>query len=278
LLNQSPSAILPKSHLIVARQSIATKTQRRSEMNDRKHTFKVLCIASLAALSAMALFAASAQAKGDWKIESVTTTGTARFLGSTTGLTFKSTVGTLTLKITCNKLDIDDGLLFVGGGSLAELLLKECTTYLGDEGIPSNGCKPQEPVTLLAKGLLIVHTNETFDLFTPDVGNNFGTFRLGTAKKEEKEEKELTEEQKESGLEEGCPSVIKFPLSGSFVLQCSTTGCTTENASHPMEQAAAGLFPNDVLMLGGRTARLEGVATWKLDAPNENKKWSYIGL
>jgi hypothetical protein len=245
-------------------------------MRQKTHAIKTLCLGTLVAIVAMAAFASAAQAKGDWKVESVTTSATARFLGSSTLLTVKSTVGTLAIKIKCTKLEIEDGLLFVGGGSLAELLLSECTTFLGAGGIPSNGCKPQEPVSLLAKGSLILHNSETFDLFTPDVGNTFGTFRLGTAKKEE--EKEMSEAEKEKMLNEECPLVIKFPVTGSFVLQCSTTSCPTEAVTHPVEQAAAALFMNDVLLFGGQSARLEGVANWTLGAPNEGKKWSFLGL
>ena len=247
-------------------------------MSNGMRTVKTLCLCLLASLGAMAAFATAAQAKGDWRVESVTTTAVAKFVGSSSLLTLKSTVGTLAVKIDCTKLEVNDGLISPGGGSLAEFLLSECTTYLAGSGVPSNGCKPQEPMVILAKGLLILHNNETYDLFTPDVGNSFGTVRLGKAQKEEKEEKELTEEEKELALEEECPLVVKFPLTGSFVLGCTTQACGVELVTHSMEQPIASLFPNDTLLFGGQNARLEGAANWKLAAPNENKKWSFVGL
>jgi hypothetical protein len=222
----------------------------------------------MAALGLMAVTAAGAQAKGDWRVNGVTTTGTIGVLGVVdpgSDFTLLSSFGASNtpIAILCKTLTTDDGLLFVGGGSLATLLFTACETFLKSPPELSKPCKPAEPIVAKVKDLLILHNGKTYDLFSPDEGTTFATIKLG----------------------EECAAGENVPVTGSLVAQClwnnggvTTIGCEHEEVSHLIEQAPAALFPSDTLSFGTHAASLDGAANLHLGAPNVNALWSGLGL
>lgn len=234
------------------------------------HGLKALGLCLLGALSLLAVTAAGAQAKGDWRIAGSNTTATKQVSGVVDpgkDFTLKSEIGSPAkpIKILCKTLQTDDGLLFAGetGTALAELLFTECETIINS--VVQGACKPDEPILAKISATLIKHTTDskTYILFSPDGGTNFTEIRLGALPKSE------------------CAFGPVVPVSGNLVAAClhgspAVTGCENEETTHLIEEAAAGLF-SDALSFGTHAATLEGSAVLSLpESPTSN--WSGLAL
>jgi hypothetical protein len=237
------------------------KTVTNSERNQRmrtKHGLKALGLCLVAALSVMAITAAGAQAKGDWRVEGTNTIATKTVTATPEDMTLDSTVGGAKVKILCNTLTLTDGLLFVGGAALAKLEFSTCETYLNL--VRSAVCDPKNPpITATVKALLILDTavpsnTLTYILFSPDDG----TLKFTTIE-----------------FDEECSLPEKLEVTGHLVAECSDALCTASQNTHLIKQVTpASLFPNDVLKFGQNSAELLGGAVLKLSGGDLNKPWS----
>jgi hypothetical protein len=153
-------------------------------MSSTINVLKVFGICLAVALGLMALSAAGVQAqtKG-WLIGGSYITATKTFdaevhpLKATAPIERHLVLSGEALKtkveILCEKLVVDDGLLFGEASNrentegLATLLLSTCTTILNGDFI-SIPCKPKEPITSNVLFRAILHNSLTYILFEPD--------------------------------------------------------------------------------------------------------------
>jgi hypothetical protein len=209
-------------------------------MNYVKPRFRLICLALMAGLCLMAVSAASAQASGNWRIEGANI-AQEKAIVSEEDQKFTFLVDAMHLEIFCNQFKLDEGKLLPGGKILGNLLFKECATYFTTPKLMrASVCDPVGgEIKLLALGLLILHNEnkKTYVRFTPDGFATFGAINYGAE----------------------CV-LPKAAISGSFVLEdCSLANkLETEAFRHLVQQAPAGLFPEDILLYGGSEMRLDG--------------------
>ena len=225
-------------------------------MNLRRNRLRSIGLALIAVAMPMAIGAASAQATGNWRVEGANIgAGEEREFVAEEDQMFEFLVTTLNLEILCGELEINEGKLFAGGSSLAAFVFKQCESFFTNPTLKrASACDPVGgTIKLLAKGLLLLHNKKTYERFSPDLGENFGTVSFG----------------------EACSLVGKWGISGSFVIEdCSGNGLEAELVRHLVQQAPAALFPSDVLLFGSKAMRLDGSTRLKLAGADEGKFWS----
>jgi hypothetical protein len=213
-----------------------------------------------AVLAALLLAATAAHAAPPtYKLETTDLGGT-KEITSEEDATFKLLTKTFngsSLKMDCGKFKIDDGLLFVGGGSLGKFLIEECSTYINNT-LNANCAPLNQPVTIPYKGNLILHTGRTYNLLVPDEpGTKFTAFKFDS---------------------EMCPSLqSEVKLTGSLVLEDGQNQFETEAEKHLMQQASTGLFTSDVLSFGSAPAVFDGSLWLRMAAPFFERNWSGVG-
>lgn len=232
-------------------------------MSHGKLGIKTLGLCLLAALSAMAVIAAGTQANpGHVYVDLV-------LLDATVGvealkavdITLLSTfgAGNTPINVRCTQILVHDGLLFTNGSGKAEILLSNCDTLIS--GLVKANCKPtNEPITAKVKSLLIHHTNDTYVLFSPQVGLVFTTLNLG----------------------EMCAAGENVEITGHAVVECGLLGagsswahedCNVEKIEHQIRQAPGALFSGDQLKFGSKVATLDGDIELVANGNHLNKKW-----
>jgi hypothetical protein len=265
-------------------------------MSHSKHVLRGLCLGLLAALGLIAFVAASAQAQTGWLLNKA-------FIKETTTIdagihplkaedkelhlvleTELPAVGLI--KLLCEKLVTDDGLLFAGEkaeGSLT-LLLTVCKTEIKEK--VSAACKPKEPIEVKVKFRAILHT------VNPIVGGKEGTHDGKTY---------LLFEPGETGkpfttlhFSEECAFGETIVISGDFVTEClneslekniSTTDyCLSDFTHHLIQEAPHKLFtlngklPKeekwDELLFEGHLASLLGIVDTLLSEKDKGLTWA----
>ncbi|HKT83781.1 MAG TPA: hypothetical protein VJQ84_08090 [Solirubrobacterales bacterium] len=132
--------------------------------------------------------------------------------------------------------------------------LRECVTLGGGKEVVN--CKPIEPIVFKSVGLLILHNSKTYILFEPESGKKMGTIELG----------------------ELCALAETSDVTGSFVVECLTSGgasgnCSEEMATHKMRSASAALFSADSLNFGSNQMTFEGTEAVTLSGVNAGNAW-----
>jgi hypothetical protein len=260
------TARVTTSRAYVAKAIPSMKGRRR--MSHSKLGLKVLVPCLLAVLSAMALTAAGAQAKGHWFVNLALLTKTIRVgaLEPIDGLLLSTFgAGNTAIEILCSKVLVHDGLLFSDGSSLGEILFSKCATYLKKEGTPTDICKPLEPILAKVKNLLIHHSNDTYILFSAHSGLVLVILHLGDL----------------------CPAGEEIVVSGHAVAECGLLleglwhheDCSNEKVEHEIRQAPDGLFSaSDKLSYGIRAASLHGDGKLVLDGEHVGQKWGALAI
>jgi hypothetical protein len=232
-------------------------------MRNTKNRFTMAGLCLISALAATALFATSAQAKGDWFVElekkPVLLTKTIEF-ESEEDVMQTISIPALNAEILCEKLPtVDDGLLFSGGGMLATFLFRGCFVYQISPKLEQLPACKAEDFEAKVKGLLVLHEKKTYLLVEPDNEKaQFGVIKI-------------------TGGE--CPLPQELKLTGSIVYQeCAPNSLETTQEKHLLEPASSKLFPSDVLKVGANTATLSGSVWWKLKGEHAFLAWKGIGL
>jgi len=223
------------------------------------HNLKSLGLLFSVALCLMAATASSAQATGNWRIEGANIAAE-KTIVSEEDTMFKFVVTADNVEILCNEFSIDSGKLFVSAASLMRMLFRECSTFSITPALKElPECKPNfnpetgtSEIVMLAKGLLILHNNKTYNLMSPDVGSSYGNVLF------------LPE----------CPLPGVVKIEGTFVLKDCAGDLATEAVRHLVEQAATTLFTSDVLKFNNQVLKIEGSAWLKLGGGDAGKVWS----
>jgi len=185
--------------------------------------------------------------KGNWKIEGVgikATSSATALIDKDFTLSWKITKLPPTIEIVCQKLSVEDGLLFVASTGSAKVSFSSCETFGDKKSMPD--CKPEEPITSDVTGSLVVHNERTFGLIS------FGTT-----------------------LQFLEPCVLtKYSVSGTVGLECADAFCEAEQVTHLVQLASTALFPEDKLTVSSNSASLSGSATLSLIGGNLGRAWS----
>jgi hypothetical protein len=236
---------------------------RGNEMSHRSNGLKALGVCLLAVLGMMAFAAVSAQAenlvfnpkngdKGEWLIEGKTleerkitheeVKGEQDPLKPTELL-----VPGLGLQISCELLEVIDGLIFPKGLSLAELLFSMCKV-LGSPTCVINESKGTH-ITAKVNDMVVLHEGKTFDVFYPDPeGGNFT-------------EIEITK----------CAAALPLePVSGAVAVEVKPEAEVQLIEEYPNQ----ALFSTG-LLFGEEPSTLDGAANVFLSVPgpHEHQKW-----
>lgn len=206
---------------------------------------------------ALLAMAATAQAKGEWKIAEQTMdtleASEASIFGTATE-TFKLSVAWYASEIECSTLGTEAPTkIFVGGTSEAILKFSSCQV-LGPPFVAET-CKVVEPIELKVAGELLLHGTKTYELFKPATGESLGSIKF----------KEGTE----------CPLPLINELKGTFVGETEAG----ERKEQPLAFSSTieALFGSDSLSFGTHPATLKGKSTWALAAGYKGLKWSAVG-
>ncbi len=250
--------------------------ESETRMSYRKEGLRVFGVCLAAVLGLMAVSAAGAQAQTGW-LESgafITATKTINAtihpLKATAPVEKHMLLSTTTLganvKILCENLAVDDGLIFANekAEGLASLLFSACQTFLN--GALSAVCKPTEPITVGVKFHALLHNALTYLLFEPEVaGTPFVKIKFPN---------------------EECLISPERSISGSFVVECLTEDlksmeeasgkpdlCLSDLTNHLIREVAnQKLFgEKEGLTFNGAVAKLEGIAKVFLISGN---KWA----
>ncbi len=242
-------------------------------MSYAKKGLRVFGVCLVAALGLMAVSAAGAQAQTGW-LESgafitatKTVTATIHPLNATAPVEKHLVLSTTTLganvKLLCENLALDDGLLFANekAEGLATLLFTTCQTFLN--GALSAVCKPSEPITAGVKFHAILHNALTYLLFEPEVaGTPFVKIKFPN---------------------EECLLSPERSVAGEVVVECLTEDlksmeeasgkpdlCLSDLKNHLIREVAnQKLFGEKVgLTFNGAAAKLEGIAKVSLTSGN----------
>jgi hypothetical protein len=238
-------------------------------MNARSRT-TTLGLLLAVALGAMALTAAAAAAKGDWKVEGANTAATVEFQTLEDGkrdFTLLSAVGGLTVEILCKQSTDYNGLLFAptateSGKGLIEIAFFFCETIIA--GKTSVVCEPKEGGLLFKlKFLLIKHKNNTYMLFEPDQGSNLSSVFFSPL----------------------CPLGEAFGITGTFALEGLLE---EESVNHLMAPVPSALLagqteegvtlPDVKMTFGSSSAKIDLAIFFALNGANAGKKWSAVAL
>lgn len=164
-------------------------------------------------------------------------------------LTLLRTVMGIPIEIKCEKMELSDGLLFVGGTGQSKIFVSECVTLINKT--VAGSCNPNEPIEANIKVSLLPS------------GEGVGTRVSVTAA---------------SGstlavviINSECSVLTgKQALNGSLVLRCSTL-CEEEAVEHLLQLQSYSVT------FGGAAATLGGTSTVSLTAGGEGEKWSGQG-
>lgn len=228
-------------------------------MNYRTHRLRMSGLLLAAALCLMAVSAGSALATGNWRIAGANIAAE-KTVVSEEDTMFELLVPSKNFEVLCNQFIVDEGKLFITGGSLAKFLFRQCEAFTITPLVRIPACDPiGGVVTFLLKDLLILHNNKTYDLFGPDVpaGGKEEETKIGTI--------EFPEE---------CGAGVKVPIRGNFVLEDCNEPLENEAVRHLLQQASTSLFPNDVLRFGNAVMTIDGSMWLKLGGAEVGKKWS----
>ncbi len=195
--------------------------------------------------------------KGDFRIKGTN-------IGATTEVEWKEDKAFTFLwpaanfEIACGIFAVDDGLLFVGGGSLATLLFKKCKAFSMVPKLEELIVCTVADFEAKVKGTLIAHGGKTYDLLEPDSGLTFTVFNI-------------------SGGE--CALPKKTEVRGSVLLEdVGAAGLEGEAEKHLLQQAPAALFPCYKLKVGTNALSLDGSASLALSGKNLGLSWSGLAL
>jgi hypothetical protein len=220
-------------------------------------------------LGVMAISAAGASAKGDWRIEGANTAATVGFTTEKDGnrdFTLLTASGGSTVEILCKQIVDSDGLLFgptktESGKGLVNLLFSFCETFIA--GKVSAACAPKEAIVFKLKFLLIKHKGNTYMLFEPDEGSNLASIFF----------------------EPACVLGEAFGVTGTFALEGLLE---EESVTHLMAPVPSALLagqteegvtlPNVKMSFGSTSAKIDLPIIFKLNGANAGKKWSAIAL
>ncbi len=247
-------------------------------MSKAKKGLRVFGVCLAVSFGLMAVSAAGAQAQTGWLINGAFITATKGIHGAIHPLNKVAPVekhlvlSTETLgakvKILCENLVVDDGLIFATekAEGLATLLFSTCQTFLN--GALASVCKPTEPITSHVKAHAILHNSLTYLLFEPGTaGQPFAKIKFSN---------------------EECLLGPERTVGGSFVVEClaedlksmeEATGkpdlCLSDLVHHLIREAPnQKLFGSDGLSFNASPAKLEGIVDLLLSAPETGKTWA----
>ena len=209
-----------------------------------------------AGIVAIALLAtaASAQAKGEWKIAEQTMSALEAPEASISGTaseTFKLSFAWYASEVECATPATEAPTkIFPGGTSEAILKLSSCQV-LGSPFVAET-CKVVEPIELKVAGELLLHSGKTYELFKAATGETLGSVKF----------KEGTE----------CPIPLSNELKDTFVGE--TEAGERKEQPRTFNSTIAALFGSDPLSFGTHPAALKGKSTWALAAGYKGLKWS----
>ena len=223
----------------------------------KKHGLKALGICVVAALGVLAFSAAFAQAAPpNWMVNGGEATGTLEVTGKAE-TDFLLLVQASNVEILCETFEVDDGLLFVGGTSLAVLLFKKGCVARSISPLATLPCTVGEPIEAKVKDKLVLVGSpaKAYDLFEPDVsGAPFTTIHFGGAE---------------------CPLPEEVPITGSALVEDCNNALETEAKTHLIQQAPESVSgTSDVLKFGKNPARLDGSAILELLGAHAGQNWS----
>lgn len=236
----------------------------------------VLCLA--AALGLMAVSASGAQAQAGWLVNGAfinstrTVDGTIHPLKATAPterhMLLSGTALGGKVKILCEELTVDDGLLFANekAEGLAIFLFSTCPVLLNE--IVVHVCEILQPITMHVKFHAILHNSLTYLLFEPGTtGQPFVKIKFPN---------------------EECPLFPERELAGSWVVQClsealktmeEATGkpdlCLSDLVHHLISEAPnQKLFGSDGLTFASNAAKLEGILDLLMSGADSGKTWA----
>lgn len=248
-------------------------------MSYAKKGLRVFGVCLVAALGLMAVSAAGAQAQTGWLVGGAFINSTRTInasihpLNATAPVEKHLVLVTTTLganvKILCENLTVDDGLLFNNekAEGLAELLFSTCQTFLN--GSLSGICKPKEAILAKVKFHAILHNSLTYLLFEPhEAGKPFATLEFPN---------------------EECLLSPKREVKGDVVVECLTEDlksmeeasgkpdlCLSDLVNHLIREAPNQKLFNETggLTFNGAAAKLEGIALVFMTGTDSGKTWA----